>query len=106
MAYKINPDLCVACGSCIDECPVEAISAGDVYVIDPDKCMDCGTCAGVCPSEAISAEYSTALTQSDTHSEQGSFHSGTSLTFWCVINLFVEVISAVVRQNNVANNLP
>ena len=53
MAYKISPDLCVACGTCIDECPVEAISAGDVYVIDPDKCIDCGTCAGVCPSEAI-----------------------------------------------------
>ena len=44
MAYKISPDLCVACGTCIDECPVEAISAGDVYVIDPDKCIDCGTC--------------------------------------------------------------
>lgn len=55
MAYKISPDLCVACGTCIDECPVEAISAGDVYVIDPDKCIDCGTCAGVCPSEAIQA---------------------------------------------------
>ena len=34
MAYKINPDLCVACGTCIDECPVEAISAGDVYVFE------------------------------------------------------------------------
>ena len=33
MAYKIS-DSCVACGTCIDECPVEAISAGDIYVID------------------------------------------------------------------------
>lgn len=56
MAYKINPDTCVACGSCIDECPVEAISPGDVYVIDADKCIECGTCADVCPSEAISQE--------------------------------------------------
>ena len=55
MAYKIS-DSCVACGTCIDECPVEAISAGDIYVIDPDKCIDCGTCAGVCPSEAIAPE--------------------------------------------------
>ena len=52
MAYKIS-NSCVACGTCIDECPVEAISAGDIYVIDPDKCIDSGTCAGVCPSEAI-----------------------------------------------------
>ena len=55
MAYKIS-DACVACGTCIGECPVEAISAGDIYVIDADKCIDCGTCAGVCPSEAIAPE--------------------------------------------------
>ena len=55
MAYVIT-DECVSCGTCAGECPVEAISAGDVYVIDPDKCIDCGTCAGVCPSEAIKPE--------------------------------------------------
>ena len=35
MAYVIN-DNCVACGSCISECPVEAISEGDIYKIDAD----------------------------------------------------------------------
>lgn len=53
MAYKILEETCIACGTCIDECPVEAISAGDVYVIDAAVCTDCGTCAGVCPTEAI-----------------------------------------------------
>ena len=53
MAYRIKEDTCIACGTCIDECPVEAISAGDVYVIDPAVCTECGTCAGVCPTEAI-----------------------------------------------------
>ncbi len=56
MAYEINADLCTACGTCIDECPVEAISAGDVYVIDATACTDCGACADVCPIEAISAQ--------------------------------------------------
>ncbi|MFR9513214.1 MAG: 4Fe-4S binding protein [Rikenellaceae bacterium] len=56
MAYKINPDCCVACGSCIEVCPVEAISAGDVYSIDASACIDCGACAGECPSECIAAE--------------------------------------------------
>ncbi len=56
MAYIISADSCTACGTCIDECPVEAISAGDVYVINADSCTDCGTCADVCPVEAISAE--------------------------------------------------
>lgn len=49
MAYVIN-DSCVACGTCIDECPVGAISEGDIYSIDPETCTDCGTCADVCPS--------------------------------------------------------
>ena len=39
MAYVIN-DNCVACGSCISECPVEAISEGDIYKIDADKCLN------------------------------------------------------------------
>ena len=52
MAYVINDD-CTACGTCIDECPVEAISEGDIYKIDPDECTDCGACADVCPVEAI-----------------------------------------------------
>ncbi|NVO09408.1 MAG: 4Fe-4S binding protein [Bacteroidales bacterium] len=52
MAYKISKD-CTACGTCIDECPVEAISEGDIYKIDPEVCTDCGSCADVCPVEAI-----------------------------------------------------
>ncbi|MFI3315375.1 MAG: 4Fe-4S binding protein [Rikenellaceae bacterium] len=56
MAYKIDSGSCTACGTCIDECPVEAISSGDVYSIDASACTDCGTCADVCPVEAISAE--------------------------------------------------
>ncbi len=52
MAYVINED-CIACGSCVDECPVEAIREGDIYAIDAESCTDCGTCADVCPTEAI-----------------------------------------------------
>ena len=52
MAYVISDD-CIACGTCIDECPVEAISEGYKYSINPDLCTECGTCADACPSEAI-----------------------------------------------------
>ena len=52
MALKIS-DACIACGTCIDECPMGAISEGEIYSIDPDLCTECGTCADVCPNEAI-----------------------------------------------------
>ena len=52
MAYKISAE-CIACGTCIDECPGDAISEGDIYMIDPELCTDCGSCAEVCPVEAI-----------------------------------------------------
>ncbi len=55
MAYKITDD-CIACGACIGECPVEAISEGDIYAIDGSKCTDCGACASVCPNDAIESE--------------------------------------------------
>ncbi|HON53769.1 MAG TPA: 4Fe-4S binding protein [Bacteroidales bacterium] len=54
MAHKITED-CIACGACAGECPVEAISEGDIYKIDADKCTDCGACADVCPTGAILA---------------------------------------------------
>lgn len=53
MAFTINPEKCVACGACKDECPMGAITEGDVYSIDPDTCIECGACEGACPSGAI-----------------------------------------------------
>jgi len=55
MAYVISED-CIACGTCIDDCPEGAISEGDIYKIDPNACTDCGTCADTCPTEAIHPE--------------------------------------------------
>ena len=54
MAFKIDSEICTACGDCKDECPVDAIVAGDVYHIEEDSCIECGACEGSCPSSAIS----------------------------------------------------
>lgn len=51
MAFVIDSS-CIACGACIDECPVDAIKEGDAYEIDADACIDCGACAGACPVDA------------------------------------------------------
>jgi NAD-dependent dihydropyrimidine dehydrogenase PreA subunit len=54
MAYKINPDVCVSCGVCKENCPVECIKEADgKMVINADECVDCGTCAANCPVNAI-----------------------------------------------------
>ena len=53
----IDQRRCIGCGSCVDECPVGAISLeGDVAVIDAGSCIDCGSCAGACPVDAPQAE--------------------------------------------------
>lgn len=50
----IRSEDCVACGVCIEECPVGAISMnGDGAVIDERTCIRCGKCHDVCPQDAV-----------------------------------------------------
>lgn len=51
MAYKIDKDECIACGSCASTCPVGCISQSDdgKYEINANDCIECGSCKGVCP---------------------------------------------------------
>jgi len=55
LAYTIT-DECLACGTCLEACPNEAISEGDIYKIDSEKCASCGACVDVCPNGAIIEE--------------------------------------------------
>ena len=50
---KIIAENCVACGSCVDVCPHEAIVVDDIAVIDAAKCANCGACIDECSSDAI-----------------------------------------------------
>lgn len=51
---KVNPELCMNCGSCEDICPTGAVSIIDnVAFIDEDNCKKCRICVTVCPVEAI-----------------------------------------------------
>jgi NAD-dependent dihydropyrimidine dehydrogenase PreA subunit len=54
MVVKVNPEACIRCGICIDECKPAAIffSADIVEVIEED-CTDCGDCVEICVTGAI-----------------------------------------------------
>ncbi|MDF0591363.1 4Fe-4S binding protein [Candidatus Methanocrinis natronophilus] len=58
MPAVINRDECVSCGTCVEECPEEALTMDDeeIAVVNVDKCNDCGACIEACPSEAITVE--------------------------------------------------
>jgi len=53
VTYYIDPEKCQACGLCLKNCPVGAISGKKevVHVIDPEKCIKCDTCFEVCPDK-------------------------------------------------------
>jgi len=52
---QFDPDLCVACETCIERCPPEALAMGEdeIPVVDLYRCFGCAVCATGCPSEAI-----------------------------------------------------
>lgn len=56
-------DACIACGLCVDACPVAALSrdAGAPPVLAPKKCIGCCCCHEVCPAKAIDMTQSPLL---------------------------------------------
>ncbi|MFX1411367.1 MAG: ATP-binding protein, partial [Promethearchaeota archaeon] len=53
---KINSDLCVGCGTCIEKCYNNALFLNDDNKAEriEDFCIGCGVCAYFCPENAIS----------------------------------------------------
>jgi NAD-dependent dihydropyrimidine dehydrogenase PreA subunit len=50
-----DPDLCTACGACIEQCPVSAlVMKEDIPEADPDICITCFCCQEICPEKAMS----------------------------------------------------
>ena len=51
---KADPELCTACGACVDQCPVEALTIKEtVPVVDTDLCITCFCCQEICPEKAM-----------------------------------------------------
>lgn len=50
---KIDTQLCIRCGVCVNNCRFNAILAGKQYSVDEYACEGCGVCEVVCPARAI-----------------------------------------------------
>ena len=47
---------------CVEVCPVDCFYEGEnMLVIDPDVCIDCGVCEPECPVDAIKADTEPGL---------------------------------------------
>jgi ferredoxin len=56
MPAKVKKEECTGCGTCVEECPVEAITIDEgegCAVVDEEECVDCGACEEACPIHAI-----------------------------------------------------
>ena len=67
--FKVNKEKCIGCGTCVNVCPVGAISMINGKAgIDENKCRDCGRCAEACPQGAI---YPGERVQPNSYPNQG-----------------------------------
>lgn len=49
-----DPELCTGCGTCVEQCPVSALSMNDhLPQVDADTCITCFCCQEMCPEKAI-----------------------------------------------------
>jgi heterodisulfide reductase subunit A len=51
---KINPEVCIKCGTCAENCVYDAINTtGEFYEVQDVSCQACGKCSVTCPTNAI-----------------------------------------------------
>ena len=51
----VDAELCAACGTCEERCPMQAIAVGDngVAEVKEELCIGCGVCTATCDTEAV-----------------------------------------------------
>ncbi|MGI6256130.1 MAG: 4Fe-4S binding protein [Acutalibacter sp.] len=58
----VDRTACVACGSCVKVCPLQAISIfkGVTAQVNQERCVGCGKCVRECPASVIQLQEVTA----------------------------------------------
>ena len=55
---EVDEETCTLCGTCVEVCPVEALSmngkeGGEPLTVNEDLCIGCGQCVYQCPEDAM-----------------------------------------------------
>lgn len=50
---SIDPDKCIQCDLCRQNCRFEAISIDSIYKVNKYDCEGCGVCEAICPASAV-----------------------------------------------------
>jgi ferredoxin len=53
VAVVTSPGSCIACGTCVETCPRNAIALAAVAVVDASVCTGCGLCVSDCAYGAL-----------------------------------------------------
>ena len=56
MIRSINAELCIGCGTCVENCPLDTLRMNDegkAYIAYGDDCHSCYLCELACPVGAI-----------------------------------------------------
>jgi uncharacterized protein (DUF362 family)/NAD-dependent dihydropyrimidine dehydrogenase PreA subunit len=57
---QADPARCTGCGTCVDQCPVQALTMEDGFpVVDAAACIACFCCQEMCPEKAIALKAPT-----------------------------------------------
>ncbi|MBU0513377.1 MAG: DUF362 domain-containing protein [Proteobacteria bacterium] len=53
----VDVETCTGCGTCVDQCPVGALTLeDDLPLVDADTCITCFCCQEMCPEKAINLQ--------------------------------------------------
>jgi uncharacterized protein (DUF362 family)/ferredoxin len=51
--FRIDPEICNRCGTCVDHCPVGALAMKEIPQVNREKCIACYCCLELCPHQAM-----------------------------------------------------